>query len=66
MIASELFRLFELHFPQYAGEKVETRTPSGKNSVKIKQTNGQLFMFTYHNKYDWRFETIKSFMTKGN
>lgn len=67
MAHSDVFKWFELYFPQYSGEKVAVWFPNGRNSVRIRQTNGEEFIFTYGGKDDWKFETVKSFLkaTKG-
>jgi hypothetical protein len=41
---------------------------NGKNSLRIRQTNGQEFIFTFNSHKDWKFETIDMFYqdkTKG-
>ena len=47
---SEVMKWFEKYFPD------------GRNSIRIRQKNGQEFIFTYHSQKDWRFETITSFL----
>lgn len=37
MSHSEVYKWFELYFPQYAGDKVETWFQNGKNSIRIRQ-----------------------------
>lgn len=34
MSHSEVYKWFELYFPQYAGDKVETWFQNGKNSIR--------------------------------
>ena len=55
---------FELYFPQYAGDKVDVWFQNGKNSIRIRQKNHQEFIFTFNDKDDWRFETVKSFINE--
>lgn len=62
MTHSEVYKWFELYFPQYAGKNVETWFPNGKNSVRVRQINKAEFIFTYQNKENWKFETINSFI----
>lgn len=59
---SEVMRWFERYFPEYAGERIDTWFQNGKDSIRIRQKNGQEFIFTYHSQKDWRFETITSFL----
>ena len=62
MVHEEVFKWFELYFPDYAKERVECWFPNGKNSIRLRQTNKQEFIFTYNGKNNWRFETLKSFL----
>ena len=48
MSHSEVYKWFELYFPQYAGDKVESWFQNGKNSIRIRQKNHQEFIFTYN------------------
>lgn len=45
MSHSEVYKWFELYFPQYAGDKVESWFQNGKNSIRIRQKNHQEFIF---------------------
>ena len=53
---------YDLYYPLYAGENAATWFPNGKNSIRVRQTNGAEFIFTYGGKDDWRFETATSFI----
>lgn len=64
MSHNEVYKWFELYFPQYSGDKVEVWFPNGKNSIRIRQKNKQEFIFTYNRATDWKFETITSFLKK--
>lgn len=55
MSHSEVYKWFELYFPQYAGDKVESWFQNGKNSIRIRQKNHQEFIFTFNNEGNWRF-----------
>ena len=62
MTHNEVLKHFALYFPLYSGDKVDTWFPNGRNSIRVRQTNGQEFIFTFHSHKDWRFETIDSFI----
>lgn len=64
MSHKDVYAKFELYFPEYAGDKTEIWFPNGKNSIRVRQTNKQEFIFTFHGEVDWKFETIKSFFRK--
>ena len=54
MSHSKVYKWFELYFPQYAGDKVETWFQNGKNSIRIRQKNHQEFIFTFFVRNDAR------------
>lgn len=62
MSHSEVYKWFKLYFPDYAGDKLDTWFQNGKNSIRIRQTNHQEFVFTMQDKNNWKFETLESFM----
>lgn len=62
MTYGDVYKWFELYFPNYAGDKVDTWFQNGKNSIRIRQKNKQEFIFTYHSAGNFRFETVESFM----
>lgn len=57
----DIYKWFELYFELYAGNNVAVWFQNGKNSIRIRQTNGQEFIFTYNSPKNWRFETIQSY-----
>lgn len=63
MSHKEVLGWFEMYFPHYAGERISVWFPNGKNSIRIRQVNGQEFVFTFNNYKDWRFETLTSFLS---
>lgn len=63
MSHSDVYKWFELYFPDYTGDKLDTWFQNGKNSIRIRQTNHQEFVFTMHDKNNWKFETLDSFMS---
>lgn len=44
MSHNDVYKWFELYFPLYAGEKVSAWFQNGKNSIRVRQTNGQEFI----------------------
>lgn len=62
MSHSEIMKWFEYYFPDYSRNRVDVWFPNGRNSIRIRQKNGQEFIFTYHSQKDWRFETVTSFL----
>lgn len=62
MLHKQIYNWFELYFPDYAGKRVLTWFPNGKDSIRVRQTNGQEFIFTYHGIEDWKLETVESFI----
>lgn len=63
MLQREVFEYFKLYFPQFA-EHVTEWFPNGKNSIRVRQSNGQDFIFTYNGKKDWCFETVRCFLER--
>ena len=61
MSHSEVMKWFESYFPDYSGDRIDMWFPNGRNSIRIRQKNGQEFIFTYHNQKDWKFETDYQF-----
>lgn len=62
MVHQEVFKLFDLYFPEYSKEKAEAWFANGKNSIRIRLKNKQELIFTYNGKDDWKLETVKSFL----
>lgn len=65
MVHTDVYKWFALYFPDYAGDKVDKWFPNGKNSIRVRQTNGQEFIFTYNSQKDWRLETVNSFLSSA-
>ena len=62
MSHSDVYKLFELHMPSYAGDRVEIWFPNGRNSIRVRMRSREEFIFTFNNPKDWRFETIDSYI----
>ena len=62
MSHNEVYKQFELHCPDYAGEKVDVWFLNGKNSIRVRLKDKRVFVFTYNSPSDWKFETVDSFL----
>lgn len=63
MTHKDVYKYFTLYFPQFA-EHVEIWYPNGKNSVRVRQKNGQDFVFTYNGEMLWCFETVENHINR--
>lgn len=63
MTHSDVYKWFELYFPNYAGDKAIVWFQNGKNSIRVRQKNHQEFIFTFNGEKNWKFETVDSFMS---
>ena len=61
MTHREIYGWFRVYFELY-DKHVDIWFPNGKHSIRVRQANGQEFIFTYNGKEDWRFETLDSFL----
>lgn len=61
MIHDEVYGLYKECLPDRA---VDTREyfPNDKNSIRVRQNNGQDFVFTFIEPGSWKFETIDEFI----
>ncbi len=62
MSHNEIYKQFELYFPDYAKERVAVWFPNGKNCIRVRQINGQEFVFSYIDQNTWKFETVNNFL----
>lgn len=63
MFHSDIFKAFKDYLPDRA-EKVTEYFPSGKNTIRVRQTNGQEFIFSYSGPRAWKFETMNQFIAE--
>lgn len=61
MVHSDVFKAFTDCLPVFA-EKCEAYFPNGKNSIRVRQTGGQEFIFSFNGPKTWKFETIDQFL----
>jgi hypothetical protein len=59
----DVYKQFSKQFPEIAIH-VEDWFPNGKDSVRVRIKSGSDFVFTYHNFYDWCYETLESYIKK--
>ena len=62
MTHTDLFKMFKTFFPLYA-EMAKEYFPNGKNSIRVRMDGiNKDYIFTFHDKNDWKFETVNSFL----
>ena len=52
---------FKLYFPHFV-KSIKEWYPNGINSIRIKMDNSQEVVFTINDRYDWRYESVDSFI----
>lgn len=63
MSHEKVYEWFESYFPQFSKHIVEW-FPNGKDSIRVRRSGNQDFIFTFHGIDDWCFETVDSFIKK--
>jgi len=61
MVHSAVFNYFKECLPDIV-KKVETYFPNGRNSIRVRQRNGQEFIFSVNGPKEWKFETVDQFL----
>ena len=62
MVHSQVYEYFKQCLPEQ--EKMVTAYfPNGKNSIRVRQTNGNDFIFSVESPKAWRFETVDRFIS---
>ena len=56
-----VFMYFKTLFPKQA-EDANSWFPNGKDSIRVRVKDAGEYIFTYHATYDWRFETVDSYL----
>ena len=62
MTHSQVYGYFKECLPEQE-KKVTEYFPNGKNSVRVRQTNGRDFIFSVESPKAWRFETGDIFIS---
>lgn len=60
MSHAEVYKAFRQYFPTYVGENIAAWFPNGRNSIRVREANGDEFIFSFNNGKDWKFETMES------
>lgn len=61
MTHPEVFKQFTKDFPHYMG-MISAWFPNGKNSIRLRRTEGDDVIFTYNSDRDWCLETVDHFI----
>ena len=61
MVHSKIYECLTKCMSTFA-EKTKTYFPSGKNCIRVRQADGQEFIFTYNDPKTWKIETISHFL----
>ena len=61
MTHNEVYKHFLSCMPMYKEAAIKVWFPNGKNSIRIRLTQGNEFVFTFYGPRDWRFETVEYF-----
>lgn len=60
----EVYEQFTNLFPTLAGEKVAVWFTNGKNSIRIRETDGRELIFSIFGKNEWMMESLEHFMKR--
>jgi hypothetical protein len=63
MLHQKVFDVFKNKFAVIAAQ-TETWFPNGKDSVRIRLTDKQEIIFTYHGEPGWSLETIDNYLIR--
>lgn len=63
MLHAAVYELFKSYFPSYA-ENTRAWFQNGRNSIKIRNNNGQEYVFTYYGEKGWCFETVNHYIMR--
>lgn len=57
----DIYNRFKDAMPVY-GERVDIWFPNGRNSIRVRLTTKEEYVFTMFSTHSWRFETVDSFI----
>lgn len=49
MSHAEVYKAFRQYFPTYVGENIAAWFPNGRNSIRVREANGDEFIFSFNN-----------------
>lgn len=52
---------FKIFFTEFS-KAIESWSPQGANSIRIRMINRQEVVFTFYSQEDWRYESVNSFI----
>lgn len=61
MIHTQIYGQYKECLPDQA-KNTKEYFPNGRNSIRVRQNNGQEFVFTFIGPKSWKFETIDQFL----
>lgn len=47
MSHAEVYKAFRQYFPTYVGENIAAWFPNGRNSIRVREANGDEFIFSF-------------------
>lgn len=63
MTHKQVYECFETYFPQFADDAIAWY-PNGKDSVRVRMSSRQDYIFTYHDSGNWCLETVDYFVER--
>lgn len=63
MTHENVLMYFKTYFPNVS-ECIDEWFPNGKDSIRVRMSYGEDFIFTCHDKSDWCYETLDSYIRK--
>lgn len=58
-----IFHYFKTHMPVEA-KRIIQWFPNGLNSIRVRLTNNDEFIFTYNGEREWCYETVDSYIVR--
>lgn len=60
----EVYEQFAGLFPMFAGENATVWFSNGKNSIRIRETDGRELVFSIISKNEWMMESMEHFVKR--